>query len=269
MSVSFKEKSSNPVSLDPNPRTKVLLRRGNISDFLAIGRIAAHTYGDTYLDAYLSPHSKKHPNAFRRGYQQRALQRMLSPRNLTFVAVEESNPRVVVGYAQFTRLGEDEGAQKQIASRKGFLMPTALWLWNFILPFLYWVDRGKCDDPDAVAEFLRVGDEEARFWFERYPMRRNRWHAQSVVVLRHFQGMGIGKRLMGEVIKRAGEENVPVGIEASSQGEMLYRSVGFELLSRFRPLKGMKGDNEGGIFMWKPSGWIEANDVVEEKNKSK
>lgn len=249
---------------------KVLIRPGRISDFLVIGRIAAYTYQDTDLTTYLSPRSREHYNAYKRGFQERALQRLLSPRNQTFAAYEESNPDVVIGYAQFVRLGDDEGAKRQIERRKKFWMAPALWLWNLILPILYWVDRNTCDDYEHVVEFLSVSGEETGEHFERYSKRRNRWHAQSVVVLPEFQGRGIGKRLMGEVISRAEEENVPIGIEASAEGEIMYRRVGFKLVSRFRPLKGMRGDgSKGGIFMWKPSGWVEEEDVVDEEKKSK
>lgn len=177
---------------------------------------------------------------------------------------------MVIGYAQFVRLGDDEGARKQIESRKRSWMAPALWLWTLILPVLYWVDRGTCDDVEHVREFLSVGDEETEEHFERWTKRRCRWHAQSVVVLPEFQGRGVGKRLMGKVIEMAEEEGVPVGIEASAEGEPMYRRVGFELVSRFRPLKGMRGDgSKGGIFMWRPSGWVEGEDVVGEEKKLK
>jgi len=79
--------------------------------------------------------------------------------------------------------------------------------------------------------------------------RKNRWHAQSVVVLEEFQGRGIGKRLMKEAIAWAEAENVPVGLEASEAGEKMYKSVGFELLARFSHV--IDGDN-GGYMLYTP-----------------
>jgi hypothetical protein len=50
---------------------------------------------------------------------------------------------------------------------------------------------------------------------------------------------------MSEVLSRAENENVVVGLESSAAGEYLYKSVGFELLERF------KGD---GTFMGRAGG---------------
>jgi len=68
---------------------------------------------------------------------------------------------------------------------------------------------------------------------------------------------------MGEVIRRAARENVVVGLEASEEGEWLYRSVGFELLGRFDvETWGDTLGNKGGIMMWSPKGWKgESNNV--------
>ncbi len=60
---------------------------------------------------------------------------------------------------------------------------------------------------------------------------------------------------MGEVTRRAQEEGVPVGLESSAAGELLYRSVGFELLGRFE--KGDFEQGKGGVMMYKPKSWKE------------
>ncbi|KAF5861584.1 hypothetical protein ETB97_012834, partial [Aspergillus alliaceus] len=54
------------------------------------------------------------------------------------------------------------------------------------------------------------------------------------------------------VLKRAGEEGVVVGLEASEDGERLYRSLGFELRGRFSML--VADIEEGGVMMWRPKG---------------
>jgi ribosomal protein S18 acetylase RimI-like enzyme len=77
----------------------------------------------------------------------------------------------------------------------------------------------------------------------------NRWHVQSLVVSSEYQRRGLGRMLMSEVLQRAQDEGVVVGLEASPDGEKLYRSLGFELRGRFCF---NCADEEGGIMMWSP-----------------
>jgi GNAT superfamily N-acetyltransferase len=56
---------------------------------------------------------------------------------------------------------------------------------------------------------------------------------QDLVVSEEWQGKGIGGRLMNEVVKRAKNQGVVVGLEASPAGEGLYRKLGFEMLGRY------------------------------------
>jgi GNAT superfamily N-acetyltransferase len=178
---------------------------------------------------------------------------MLDPRNLTFVAVSTSNPSVPVGYTQFLRIGDDEGAKRQIASRKSFLLTLAAWMyWVYCLVERLVVGKDKSSDPERQREFeAETGGMEDEYWGEEG--RRNRWYTQSCVVKEQWQGKGIGKKLMAEVIARAEGENVVVGLEASLLGELLYRSMGFELLGRFK--KGFgdeKIEDAGGVMMYTP-----------------
>jgi hypothetical protein len=60
---------------------------------------------------------------------------------------------------------------------------------------------------------------------------------------------------MAEVIALAERDGVVVGLEASPQGEQLYRRVGFELLARFPQAELDFGEditNEGGVMMYTP-----------------
>jgi ribosomal protein S18 acetylase RimI-like enzyme len=99
--------------------------------------------------------------------------------------------------------------------------------------------------------------DEGRFW-EGREERVNRWHAQSVVVLPEWQGRGIGKRLMAEVLRRAERDGVMVGLESSPKGEGLYRKLGFELLGRFtNEVDALEGCDKGGVMAWYPKGWKE------------
>ena len=90
-----------------------------------------------------------------------------------------------------------------------------------------------------------------------------------------FQRRGAGRALMNEVTKRADEQQVPIQIEASPEGEQLYRSVGFELLDRFQIAFGESEKNAGGVMIYWPKNMrkevapsettvVEAEDVKKE-----
>ncbi|KAH8647994.1 acyl-CoA N-acyltransferase [Tricladium varicosporioides] len=245
----------------PKPNSEIIIRQAHFSEYTQLGVLAAKAFFDSPLTAYLSPHRKEHYSHYQRGFKQRVLSRLLDPRNLSFVAVQAEKPDVVIGYAQFVRYGEDEGAQKQMRSRKSIWLTLLGWLWVVWLKVLEWVDPDRSSDDKALASFIAIsGTADKRQW--SLPCRANRWHAQSVVVKPSFQGQGIGKRLIREGIKRAEEENVCVGLEASGLGEKMYLRVGFRLLERFEPLGGVeKGSlpehegKEGGVMIWEPSSW--------------
>ena len=71
------------------------------------------------------------------------------------------------------------------------------------------------------------------------------------------RGAGPQERLFESLIKgdRNADIGVVVGLEASEDGEYLYRKVGFQLLSRFYSEAGVSvGDpNKGGVMIWTPS----------------
>jgi ribosomal protein S18 acetylase RimI-like enzyme len=245
----------------------IKLRKGNLFDSDVIGRIAAKTYCETPLTKFLSPNRHKYYDHYERGFRQRARTRMFSPRNMTIVACNGSGE--VVGYAQFERLGNDYGAKQQIMSHsivRRILFWALSWVWAFWCNLVIFLDPDKSEDPAAVKMFAswhQDGDKH----FKPYPERQDRWYAQSVVIDAAYQKRGIGTRLMKEVIEKAERENVPIGLEASMEGERLYRGVGFDLLGRFEHQKEETDNpifppgywNGGGVMMWTPSAWRQQN----------
>ena len=111
----------------------------------------------------------------------------------------------------------------------------------------FWPDRSA--DAEAVQEFhaWRLEDDE-KYWGPRE--RVNRWHAQSVVVASEWQRKGVGRLLMGVVLERARDDGVIVGVEASPEGERLYRALGFQMLGPF--CKTLQGTSGGGVMLWEP-----------------
>jgi GNAT superfamily N-acetyltransferase len=199
---------------------------------------------------------------------------MLNPRNLTFLAVHPRvwngkfwEPEEVVGEAQFIRLGDDEGAKKQIASRKS--------VWHWVLSWIVWalvklwtvlLGGNKSVDPANDKIFSQsVAEHEEKHWSEvEFPERKNRWLAQSVVVAPEYHRKGIGRKLMAEVIKRAEDEGVPIGLHASPRGEPLYRSLGFDLLARFDLVIAEHEKDRGGVFLWTPKSKRGENSMASE-----
>ena len=104
-------------------------------------------------------------------------------------------------------------------------------------------------------------EDDLKYW-DHSRERKNRWHVKNIVVATQWQGKGVGKLLMREVMARAQREMVIVGLEANSKGEKLYRSLGFQLLGGY--YKRVEGDdNGGGIMAWYPEGWTRAADDEE------
>jgi GNAT superfamily N-acetyltransferase len=217
---------------------------------MKIGKLAAKTYYDTGLSEFLSPKRDRYYSDYERGFKERAFQRMADPRNLTIAAYLASEPGTPIGCVQFVRMGDDEGAKRQIEGRK------SVWLWIAGLLFVVWcvvLKWAHGTDRSANVEAEKLFDtwcrEEEKTHWSSVPERKNRWHVQSCVVSEEYQGKGIGKRLMGEVLKRADAENVIVGLEATGPGEQMYMRVGFVLLERF--VHNFEG-GAGGIMMWTP-----------------
>jgi GNAT superfamily N-acetyltransferase len=93
-------------------------------------------------------------------------------------------------------------------------------------------------------------DEEKHWSPKAHLERRNRWHVQSCAVHKDWQRKGIGMKIMEQVLEKAQSEGVIIGLEASAEGERLYRKCGFELLAKFTQEIEMLG--QGGIMIWRP-----------------
>jgi GNAT superfamily N-acetyltransferase len=262
MSLTANGKAITTSATSESPQQSIMIRRARLRDGPQIGRVAATTYYSTPLTAFLAPRREKYYADYERGFIQRAISRMLVPRNMSFVACPVGDEGRVVGIAQFARLGDDHSAKeliREVGQLKRILLWVLSWLYWVYCKILDWVVGGdKSSNKEGVKMFGEwVKEDGERFWGS-HQERANRWHAQSVVVLKEWQGKGIGKRLMGEVIKKAERDGVIVGLEASVPGELMYRKLGFELLGRFNDGQDYLGEGQaGGVMMWCPKGWKE------------
>lgn len=141
-----------------------------------------------------------------------------------------------------------------------------VWMWVLGCLFwvyfkLYWLVNGpdRSADPEAVKTFSEWCTVDREKHWDSYEERADRWHALSVVVLPGWQGRGIGKRLMAEVMRKAERDGVLVGLESSAGGEAFYKRLGFVLLSRFSDdAHALEGG--GGEMAWYPEGHKDKTD---------
>lgn len=156
---------------------------------------------------------------------------MLDPRVRSIAACEEGNPDVPIGFIHFKRLGDDEVANAYIKQKASALLFILRWLfWAYYL-LIEAVVGNKSEDAEAIRQFRGWAEEdEGRYWAP-YEERKRRIHVLSFVVLKQFQGRGVGKKLISEVTRRAVDENVVVGLEASPEGEFIVSRLCSDLIS--------------------------------------
>ena len=204
-----------------------------------------------------------------RGTLQRSLVRLLEPRNINILATipgqRNGETEEVAALIVMRRLGDDEGAKRQIASKSSIWLWLATWmlwfvtkLWNVVL------DGNKSASKEGLDILNQAVKEHQELYWDpvKFPERQCRWHTLSVAVSPAHQGKGIGKMLINEVIKRAEEERICVGLEANINGEPLYRKVGFELLGRFNLVLAEEERDRGGVMLWRPKGWVDGKGLV-------
>ncbi|KAJ5937167.1 hypothetical protein N7454_004822 [Penicillium verhagenii] len=240
----------------PQENEKVLIRRMQSSDIPILGPLSATAYINDPLNTFLFPHRLEYPNHIIRRFAQGIQARYLNPRTISFVAVDLANPSMPVAYAQFVRLGDDKAALQLIANQQSFGRLLKAWWFKIraAIENLFWPDRSI--DPDAMRTLKKAADADKELYWDSPEMKikyGNRWHAQGVVVSSSHRRQGIGRRLMEEVLRRAQDEGVVVGLEASKDGERLYRTLGFELRGPFSMVIGLP---VGGIMMWSPKGLL-------------
>ena len=234
------------------PKESIFLRPANLADYEHIGLNAANTYDNTPLTEWLSPYRNEHWTPYVRGFRYRALSRMLDPRNLTLVACKGSLGGKVIGHIQAERLGDDAGAKAQISSRWSLKLLILGWVFALWWKVLQLIVGDKSSSPENLAEFLKNGEEDEKLYWENKE-RKNRWYVQSCVVLKEFQGRGVGRKLVEAITAKGEEEGVVVGLEASEEGEQLYLKCGFKLLGRFKD-SSVSTLGVGGVMLWSPSG---------------
>lgn len=233
---------------------QIVVRPAKFNDVPKMAFTAFMGYADSPLEQFLSPLRSEYPEDALRGWYQRMLLRWLDPRVVSVAACPASSPEKVIGYAQFLRAGDDSGAKQQIASRKTIWLSVLAWYYTIKFKIMDYVWPNRSVSLAAEKQFITWWEIDEETHWKSFPERKNRWHLRSIVVSPDWQGMGVGTLLMKEPLDRAQKEGVIVGLEASADGEHLYKKVGFKLLSRFHSEKRIPvgSPDEGGVMMWEP-----------------
>jgi ribosomal protein S18 acetylase RimI-like enzyme len=229
-----------------------IIRPAKLSDGYTMAAVASRAYYHTPFTQFLSPGRHEYPRHYVFGFQRWIVARMLNPRNRSYVAVSIDDLDTPVGYCQVTRLGEDDGAKSVIKEKKRWWSGIAELAFKAGVWLAGWIWKDRSTDNEALMDFVKSGELENKKHWDGQKDRENRWYVNSCVVAEEWRGKGVGKALLKDVLERAQKEGVVVGLEASSMGEWLYRSVGFEVLGRFMRLYGDDEVNGGGIMMWTP-----------------
>lgn len=243
-------------SLQHGDGKRFLIRGLQSSDIPIIARMAATEYFDSVLNSFLCPYRHKYPEHVTRRFTQMIQGRYLNPRNIGFVAVDALNPSTgPVGYAQFIRLGNDQAAKQLVEKQSSLWLVVRTWWFKIYTFVVNLLSPDRSVDHDALSAFMKsVKRDELQYWDseEMKAKYENRWHTQSIVVSSSCQRQGLGRRLMEEVLQRAQNEGVVVGLEASEDGEKLYQSLGFTSRGPFSMTFPNAKPMVGGIMMWTP-----------------
>ncbi|KAI9736904.1 MAG: hypothetical protein M1818_005955 [Claussenomyces sp. TS43310] len=227
-----------------------IVRPATFRDTSSMASMAFKSYDELALDRFLSPHRNLYPEDYLASCQRKMITSVANPRNISLVACPAESPDTPIGSVQFIRLGDDAGAKAQIKS--GSSVTLSVWGWYYWAKFkvvtYLWPNRAA--DPDAIRKFGKIAEVyKAANWSNDDV--QNRWHTQSLVVLREWRGKGVGRNLMTEGLRKAESDGVPMGLEASPLGELLYQRMGFELLGRFSgEIDGVT--DRGGMMIWRP-----------------
>lgn len=258
--------SSNEAILEGSSSRKALkdtfiTRPLRLSDIAILGEYSRRAYWLSPMNNFLFPRAPECSEQLERNFRQGIRRRYVNPTSLSIVACPVDNPDTPVGYSQSFRIGDDQGLRNSVY-RKGFAMRLLL----YVLSWIFWA-YDKVDEwifPDKISDLQNLktfdtwmAQDKAKYWTP-YSERNNRWHCSSVIVSPDYQGKGVGRLLMKEVLERAQNERVPCGLTASAHGEILYRKLGFEYLGDFchRVEEETEEENAGGgIMCWWPDGW--------------
>jgi len=253
--------TSTTTTSNASPSKKAfIVRPARLADLpiLAIHHLGA--FQDNVVNKFLAPNGHAHPEDQIRVHLQGIQKRYTNPAGITLVACPASDPNAPIAYAQFSRVGSESGV-RAVVREKGLVRRA--WLWLLAWVFWAWHAVSNWVWKDRVTDFERVrmfgsyvaADHETYWNSTKRPTWRDRWALSCMVVGKQWQGQGVGKLVLRELVERSERENVIVALSASPHGEHLYRKLGFELMGDFSTRLPGETDLRGGIMIRYPERW--------------
>jgi ribosomal protein S18 acetylase RimI-like enzyme len=110
---------------------------------------------------------------------------------------------------------------------------------------------------EKTTDWKRLAQYEAAASFTEYEQLFSYWHLHSLAVDPQHQRKGIATKLLKEGLDIAQGEQLPVTLEASVTGRVLYSKLGFKLIATHPIYQGV----EAAMMFWEPQGstgkWLE------------
>jgi GNAT superfamily N-acetyltransferase len=112
---------------------------------------------------------------------------------------------------------------------------------------------GKAFDKGAMQHFTKITSHAF------YSQLGSYWHLTSLAVSPKHHRRGIGQQLIAWGLGVASQEMVPVTLEASVMGKVLYSRLGFQTIARNRVTEDLEVD----AMLWEPDAgkgrWLNRN----------
>lgn len=252
--------SNEDTNAKPPSKRTFIVRPARLGDLKHLAVMNMKVYWGSAMNDFLFPGAAEHPEDMVRICLQRMRRGYVNPAIVSLVACPTDNPDIPVGNILALRAGKDEGT-KRVEQEKGVMLRFWLWVLSWYFWVAHWLSntiwKDRITDKKNMSTFLGEWGKRDREKYWSAPERQNLWVIQNLMVDPLYQGKGIGKLLMAEIIKRQEVEipKIVMGLTSSPHGEYLYRRLGFELMGDFYARPPGETDFTGGLMIRYPEGW--------------
>ncbi|KAH7386027.1 hypothetical protein BKA66DRAFT_569339 [Pyrenochaeta sp. MPI-SDFR-AT-0127] len=238
-----------------SPKTDSHVRLAQRHECHALALIGAASFFDDPHDAYLYPNRKDHPKEYTQMYRHTIEDAMHE--ELSWVVVAELPRQGIVGYAIWSRETEKERRVLQSLRAAGLksarsdipllsrlahriraadIVESACARWNPL------IDSERLDQlwGDFSSQSSIVSSSEPSDY----------WYLQEVAVAPSHRFQGVGRDLLGWGQHWAAKEGLPILLESTRSGRVLYQRAGFVNYGLWR--WGKDGDMAWDLMRWTP-----------------